>query len=343
MYNINQFFLLNFQKGALIFILFILSCGERNNFDIDTTDSNINLKIIRFDKELFKTPADSLQNANDLFYKKYGTFYQLYIERVLNLGLVKDPVIGFHLRNFISSSDIKQIYADVQEKYKNLQDIETELTGAFRRYNVIFPDKNVPKLFSFISGLEYQNIVADSLIMIGLDMYLGTDYSLYQRKEFPLYKRKKMRKEYISIDCIKNWLASEIDANQGDKTLLNQMIYHGKILFLMDVLMTTTHDSLNIGYTSKELKWCDDNSNEIWGFFVENKLFFTKDRAQIIKYIGEGPFTKGFPDGSPAEIGKWLGWQIVKSYMKKHPDKNISDLIKETNSQHIFHESGYKP
>jgi hypothetical protein len=42
-------------------------------------------------------------------------------------------------------------------------------------------------------------------------------------------------------------------------------------------------------------------------------------------------------------LGRWIGWQIVRSYMKKNKETSLSELFSFSDSQQILSESGYKP
>ncbi|KAB5163924.1 gliding motility lipoprotein GldB, partial [Bacteroides thetaiotaomicron] len=44
---------------------------------------------------------------------------------------------------------------------------------------------------------------------------------------------------------------------------------------------------------------------------------------------------------APALIGSWVGARIIASYMKKHKDLKIKDLLELTDYQSMFEESGY--
>jgi hypothetical protein len=61
-----------------------------------------------------------------------------------------------------------------------------------------------------------------------------------------------------------------------------------------------------------------------------------------MKYVSEGPTTGGFPKESPGNLGQWIGYRIVKSYMEKQPD-NLMALMNENDYKKILHDSGYKP
>ena len=53
--------------------------------------------------------------------------------------------------------------------------------------------------------------------------------------------------------------------------------------------------------------------------------------------------TNGFPKESPGNIGKFIGWNIVKSYMSNHKEVTLEQLMNEKSMQKIFDESRYKP
>jgi len=48
---------------------------------------------------------------------------------------------------------------------------------------------------------------------------------------------------------------------------------------------------------------------------IENKLLYSSYNQAMSKFITDGPFTTDFSKESPAKIGSWIGWQIVRSYM----------------------------
>ena len=63
-----------------------------------------------------------------------------------------------------------------------------------------------------------------------------------------------------------------------------------------------------------------------------------------MKFITDGPNTSGMPAESPGNIGSWVGLQIIKSYLKNNPKKNIQSLFldKLKGSQFLI-KSNYKP
>jgi len=98
-----------------------------------------------------------------------------------------------------------------------------------------------------------------------------------------------------------------------------------------------------MGYTAEKYKWCQDNEKEIWSFLLNQDLLFSKDKSIIMKFIQESPTIQGFPKGSPGRIGQYMGLRIIESYARKHPDKNLKEIIQEEDYAVLFNQSGYKP
>ncbi len=135
----------------------------------------------------------------------------------------------------------------------------------------------------------------------------------------------------------------EFPKNSKSGNLLNEMIYQGKLLYLADALLPDTEDSIKIGFSSKQLAWCIDHENDMWGFLIKNKLLFSTELTDISKYTGEGPFTTGFAKESPARTAVWIGWRIVRKFMKEYPATPIEKLMEEKEAQIILTKSKYKP
>ena len=63
------------------------------------------------------------------------------------------------------------------------------------------------------------------------------------------------------------------------------------------------------------------------------------------RFILPAPYSKFYleiDNESPGRIGVWVGWQIVRAYMKRFPNTIITDLF-DLSPQKLFQTSGYKP
>jgi hypothetical protein len=309
--------------------------------DLDLSGIEVDAHIDRFEQDLFA----SQDEANIINLKsKYPNFFPIYVTSIIGMGGPNDEALSHYLSSFAEDRQIKEVYQRSQAVFPSLATQEADFEEAFKRYKYFFPNKPVPRLISFISGFSYTIVVDDSLLAFGLDMYLGEDSEYYPRLGIPKYRFLNMSPDHIVSDCMKAWMATEYELGKEDNDLLSQMIYHGKLLYALDRLLPEHSDAIKAGHTEEQIEWCKSNEADVWFHFVDRNVLYEIDNNVLTKYLNEGPFTPGFPDGSPGEIGKWIGWQIVRKYMQSHPDVTLAQLFEgELTAQQLLTESKYKP
>ena len=144
-------------------------------------------------------------------------------------------------------------------------------------------------------------------------------------------------------DVVSSFSIKEI-APVTDKTMLSQMIYYGKQLYLKDLLLPDYTDAEKIGYTPEQIKWCEENESYMWGYFLERELLYSVDSRLGNRFINPAPFSKFYleiDNESPGRVGSWMGWQMVRSFAKNN-NVSLEDLLK-MNAKELFEKSKYKP
>jgi uncharacterized protein YjaZ len=125
------------------------------------------------------------------------------------------------------------------------------------------------------------------------------------------------------------------------------MIEKGKRWYLLSKFLPDTPDTLITGYSKQQMEWCKANEGNAWGYINQNENIYSVEQSTIQIYIGEAPFTQTLPhgnagEGSPGNIGAWLGWRIVESYAAQKPGIRLTDILR-TDAKKIFQESKYRP
>lgn len=333
-----------FKHSSVFFLLVLVlqSCSQRQHVE-DVSNVQLELKKHRFEQKLFAIDGTDAFHKIDQLKLKHPVFFDLFTKYMVRTASSNDSLSKASLLGFVKDKDIQSVYQESQKVFPELDAIHESLTDAFKRYHKAFPSKPVPEIYTFISGFNYAVMSADSILGIGLDMYLGADYKYYPMLGLPKYKLVRMRKEYIVTDAIKGWAQSEYEMDGTKKDFLSNVVYQGKLLYFQDALLPESEDSLKIGYTADQLAWCDKSEVSIWSFFIEKKLLYSVNYTEYMKFITEGPTTSGFPKEAPSMIGNWLGWQIVRKYMKENPTVTLEQLMNEPDAQKILTLSKYKP
>ncbi len=297
---------------------------------------NMDIKIHRYGKALSETDTTNFLNDVSKIQNEFSLF--------LGNNVYNNEQLA-PLYSYVTDTQIMYLSTKVIEMYPNLKREETQLSSAFTRYHYFFPNKKIPVVYTYISNLYHEKpvIVDDSVIIIALDLYLGTDFSQYRSLGFPHYKIRCMKPNNIIVDVMKSVYVAELAPRNKQKTLVDRMIAAGKLLYYLDAMLPNVADSLKICYTSKQISWIENNKSNVWAFMVNSKLFYSADYKTQTKLMQDGPFTTGFSNNSPPRMGMWLGWQIVRKYMNTHPNITLENLIKNADAQAIFNQSGYKP
>ncbi len=328
----------------LLLILIMISIGlsscDNNPHDVDVSGIEIQLKVKHFDQDLFGETKDWKQKSRSLS-AEYGDFYINLTQMIPNLGDIDDPAHYRYLESFASDPDILDLQKTIEERLPNRIRFTSDFVNAFRYYRFHFPNRVVPELIYFNSALNASPLVNDTQMGVGLDLFLGSDFELYDRVGYPQYLSSRMKPEYLVHNSMRGWLISEFPKAEAEN-LLDDIIWEGKILYAMDAMFPFDEDSLKIEYKSEQIAWCKTFEANVWAHFIEKELLYETSMAERMKYLNEGPFTSGFAKESPARVGKWLGWQIVRAYMKENQIK-LSELFALKDAQAILRDSKYKP
>lgn len=337
------------QIYLFFLILFVSSCQHSTTIKRpNVSNLKFNVTIDRFDTKFsLLKPADILQK-NTYWQGKYPHFYSDYMTKMLEIG---DPADSLYIQEIVTAvlkkKDFVDLSAAVAKRFPNLDRQEKELTEAFRYIKYYYPDYKVPKLIGFIGGFSYQTILGEDYFGIGLDMFLGADSEFYPAliKSIPMYISRRFTPENIAPRVVETVLRQDLFPQvEGDVNTLQHMVYNGKILYAMDVLLEDATDSLKIGYTSKQLAWAKRYQEDIWSWFIQEDLLYSTDYLGIQQYFSEAPFTKelGENNESAPKLGSYIGWMMVRKYMEKHPELDIIGLFAVEDAQEILADSKFK-
>ncbi|MCH8329917.1 MAG: hypothetical protein IH946_00810 [Bacteroidetes bacterium] len=321
----------------------LISCNSQ--YEVDISGIEVNIQIRRFEQDLFKAGPEAADTKYSDLKAKYPEFFDLYVENIMQFKRSYDSTDRYHnhLAEFLSNKNIQGLNDSCQAKYPDLNDLKQKLEEAFTYHKYYFPDSVIPGIVTFISEFGYGAVTTDDLIGLGLDMHLGKDYIYYPSIGLPNYMIRKLRPEYMIVNCMKVWARQLFPEPEADQPLLDHMIYNGKIMHYLDHVLPAYHDTLKIGQTKTGYDWCYDNESDIWTFFIKNDLVYSTNVHDNRKFINDGQTTPGMPHDSPGNVGTWLGWQIVSKFAEQNPEISFNELMKIGSGQEILERSSYKP
>ena len=302
------------------------------------------VEIIRFDNALLNiNPQSTLQDIRVL-YHEYPTFMTFYVENILGIPTSDTAFLVKQLPQFLEDTlyGFKQTNERERELFASTQDIEQQLSQAFARVNYLFPDIPIPNIYLFISGFNASILFVDEDIAVGADMYLGSDYEYYNRVVHN-YQKVIMRKECIPVDVVSAQLFRHLPYTSTKSRLIDNMIYRGKIMYLLAQIFSNIPNYEVMGYTKEQWNWCIKHERAIWNLMMDKKDLFKNESLILTSYLNEGPFTAEISQDSPGRLGTWIGWRIAESYMNHNPEITMQQLIAEPDAERILQQSYYRP
>ena len=322
-----------------IFSILILShCSKKSSCDSfpDVSEIEVNVEIERLDQELFS--ADSKAEVLE-FIANNSQFAEAFLSR---RDYPNDSTLAEDLFKLIKDPFIDTLYSEVQREFKELSWLAEEMNRSFKLLIHYFPDFEVPQVQVGVSGLSQDLFVSDSLVIIGLDFFLGPG-ATYRPIGQPQYILKRYQKEYIAPSIILLMTNALVATDYKDESMIADMIFYGKSFFVSEKVLPCTPDSIFLAYSAQEIADIDVNESIIWANVIENELLYETNHIIKQKFLGERPKTLEISPRCPGRIGRWVGWRIIQSYMENHENVSIESLLKNHNAQAIFQESGYRP
>ncbi len=307
-----------------IFILLALvSCNTSVEKDIDVSAIKVNLKVDRFEQQFYTSTEETLPKLE----KKYPYLFP-----------VKEDSIW--LKKIITE---QELYKKSQKVFGDFKEEKPQIINLFKHIKHYYPNFKSPKIITLITNLDYESkvIYADSLLFVSLDMYLGSKDNVYN--DFPEYLKQNYNKSQLVVDIAKA-IATKYYKPKLERLFLNNCIIEGKKKYILDAFLPTISETRKMGYTKDQLEWAKANEVPIWTYFMEKDLLFSTNSTLYKRFIADAPFSKFYlniDDESPGRLGAWIGWQIVRSYMKNN-DVTLQQLL-QTKAETIFKKSKYKP
>lgn len=318
----------------------------------DVSDIQVDYRIIRWDSLILN--VDTFHTARDLalLKDKHPAFYEIYFSRILPLVPNKEGDISVSMDGFLRAPISAHLKEELQKTFPHLNEqLKNELDQAFQYYKYYLPEEELPDVYTLLSEFAFQTVLFPLKenkdgVGVGLDMFLGSDYPYSnldpQNPSFSAYITRSFDKDHMTKKIIEIMIEDKV-APVKKGQLLDYMIRNGKVLYAMDHILPMAHDSIITEYSRDQLDWAMNNEVEMFSFFLKEELFYEDETMKINKYIFPSPDSPGMPPAAPGRTANFIGWKIVESYMKRHPEVSMKALFEDQDAQYIMNESKYKP
>jgi len=310
----------------LFVLVLITACSSKSEKEKEIEAIPMDVKVVRFDKEFAAATVQDIPKLK----KEYPQFFPKRFADSIWVNRIQDTLQ-------------QQLDKEVSKQFPDNSEIEDQLTSLFQHIQYYFPEYKAPTVFTVTSDVDYNNkvIATDTMLIIALDTYLGSDHHFYEGIQ--KYISKDLKSSQLAPD-VASVYARQLISKPRSRDLLAQIIFFGKELYLKDIWLPNTPNAEKIGYTEAELQWAQANEEYMWRYFVEKELLYSTNPKLPARFINKAPFSKFYleiDNESPGMVGRYLGWQIVRAYMKNN-SVSLKKMLQEQ-PETIFNNSKYKP
>ncbi len=311
-----------------IFLVLVLlwQCGKDKKVSQDIAKIHMDLNISRFDSTFDAAGPEALPDLKN----EYPYLFPAQYPDSVWIAKLKDT-LQIELRS------------EVHKAFPNFEKEREGLEQLFKHAVYYFPNYKVPNIITLTNDVDHQNriILADSILFISLDNYLGADHKFY--RGFSNYISDGLDPEYLVSD-VADGIVRIFVPGPNSRDFLAQMVYFGKGLYIKDLIMPFASDAQKMGYLQDQIDWAVANEEPIWRNFIENELLYSTDNKLGPRFLDPAPFSKfglELDNESPGRIGRFIGWQIVRAFMDRN---NVTpQQMLALPADEIFKKSNYKP
>ena len=321
------------QAFLIISLILFMDCSG-DACEESVVPQKITLEVDRLEQKLFT--AKSPREVADLLgtYPEFSTHF-LHADQYPS-----DSILANQIFSLIQNEAIDTLYQESLEAFSRMDDLVLELEESLGRLTFYYPQTQIPKIQTVVTGLYNDLFVSNEFIIIGMDFFIGQGAS-YKPQQIPNYILKRYEIKHLPAN-IMQFISSQYIRTSSEETMLAAMIDYGKSYYLLSKILPRTPGNILIGYTQDEWNNSFDNDEVIWANFVENKLLFETNHQMKQKFLGERPSVYEIGNKCPGRIGRWVGWQIVNAYAEK-TGVCVTELMDEADTNKIFRLSQYKP
>ncbi len=333
---------------SILLTMLCYSCKDADKHkDIDVDIEGKTLNPQRFDEDCFRADWSNEEQVANLK-SKYGKFFCLYLERVINAGPCDSAATAKLVRGFVTHPDFQDLKSEIDKHYTNekLDSLHKVILESSLRMQTLIPGMKLPQLIWMNSGFNIGAYSTDEYLAVGLDFYLGKENRITKSVPFPQYQKDDMTPVQLVPNAMKNlayYYLLKADTIKHENDMLSEMIFHGKAHYLTWLSFEEIHDSTLMAWTTEQYTWTQGHQLNVWKEIARQEVLFSKNRVEVQKWFEYGPFTnaRNVPQESSPQLGVFMGYQMVRSYMEKHPEITVDRLLKEDNAQKIL--QAYKP
>lgn len=247
------------------------------------------------------------------------------IDAMAKIGILESPDLH-GMEQYAESRAFKFFEPEVEARLDSAA-LTCSIDTTLLRLPVILPGFNTPRhIYGIITPYNQAVMNVDSVMLVGLNHYLGKDFGAYSYFE-PYIRRQKdsrLAPYHVAESLVQQSYPMLADSTT---TALSHMIHDGAVTAAVMASVPEASLADAGGWTAEELQWLKQHEKELLQDIREKKIIESTDPKIISQLLAPSPGTLMFENHAPGRTGRYIGYRIVRSYLDSNPSATIADLL----------------
>lgn len=168
-------------------------------------------------------------------------------------------------------------------------------------------------------------VFCDSVMLVALNHYLGASYPGYSH--LPAYARAAKEPSRLVPDMAEALVgtACPYERREGS-TVLSRLLYEGAMAEAR-MRLCGIGEAEALGYDEDTYADLAAHEGELWQLLVARGLLYSTLPADAERLVSPAPSVPLLGAAVPGRAGRFIGLRIVQSYLRKHPEATLPELL----------------
>lgn len=291
-------------------------------FSLGCVGVDSRIKIERFDR--------AVRYYTEMNYESRDSLLSHYAPVVSFMQRIENIDDADSLMHFLSQSRAVSVFQpDIERCLPDLSDVEAELSELKIRLALVLPAVSFPAhIYGGVIPYEQSIVVVDSILILGLNHYLGADYEGYVG--FDDYRRRFKVPSRIVYDMAEALIRTTYEyRSDAESTTLSRLIYEGLVLYVVREVVPDADMASALGYSRAQIDWVAENESRIWRKMIVDNLLYSSDPSIAQRLVNPVAVTSIVNPMAPGRVGRYIGYRIVSSYLSKNPNTSVCSLFSD--------------